>query len=208
MTPRIQSRSGTSLADIYDVVGSIFGIEELEARELGVFHELGGTVFSERFSCVQRVISALAVPQSTAISVVLTDLPREPTRLMGVTVVTGAGDGAKLDRCNVNVRDPLSGVESVVWTVDGSTVQAVDIDLGVGVAARDMLVGVPSQNFSPTFIGGIDQPHPNQASSVALRGLTNAFGAGTIGVFAILYLAFALPAGSGISSYGLPLPSW
>ena len=43
---KILSQAGISLADLYNVEGSIAGIEQLDTRELPIVHEMSGTIFS------------------------------------------------------------------------------------------------------------------------------------------------------------------
>jgi len=208
---KILSQAGNSLADIYDVEGSIAGIETLESRELPIMHEMGKTVFSERFSC--RILRATtgAMLQDVTFDLVLSPAsgaeapPGIPTRLLGVTALSDSG--GRIDTAAVMVREPVSGRESPVWahiTADGR--MAVRIRENDGAAAPlDLLIPDPASVQLPAFVGGSEQPL--FTNEIAMRGLTGGFGAGDVTIFFLLYIAFA-EVGVVPSSRGLPIPSW
>jgi len=201
---KILSRSGTSLADIYDVKGSIAGIDQLETRELSIVHEMGATVFSERLHTTIRRATDDALAQNTAFEAIITNLPSVPTRLLGMAVVTD--DASRISRAAVMLRDPESsgGTEIPIWAWDQSTSVRVNfIDLGSSVTF-DLLVSAPPV-FVPTFIGGSGQ-QPDPVDEIVLRGVTTGFGAGTVFMRVFYYMAF--PFLGGLSSRGLPVPSW
>ena len=208
---KIQAQAGNSLADIYDVKGSIAGIETLETEQLSLVHELGKTVFSERFST--RVLRATtgAMLQNVTFDLVLTPAsgveapPGIPARLLGVTALSDSG--GRISTAAVMVREPVSGREVPVWahlTADGR--MAVRIRENDGAAAPlDLLIPDPAVVQLPAFIGGVEQPL--FTNEVAMRGLTTGFGAGDVTIFFLLYIAFA-EVGVVPSSRGLPIPSW
>jgi len=202
---KILSRAGVSLADTYDVQGSIAGIEELESREVTLVHEMGATIFSERFSSFVRRAIADSVSQSTAFESVLSDLPTIPWKVLGITVwITTT---ARLDQVSVTVLDPVGGREILIWAWDTTTndeeITVRLTDLGA-LGTRIVLRPHTPLGIAPMIVAGNSQPQ--HLGSVALRGITGAFGAGTVSTIMLMNIGFAQV--GGISSKGLPIPSW
>lgn len=197
---KVLSQSGNSLADVYDVVGSVAGIEQLESREVGLVHEMGSTLLAERFSTQIRRATAEGLLQSVNFQVLIDDLPTVPTRLLGVGVF--ADTGTRISKAAVSVRTILR--ELPIWVYDAANIDPVRINNEGSVEDVDFLRGIASMDFVPSFIGGTAQPI--SVSQVALRGTTTAFGAGTVNITVLLYQAF--PSVEGLSSRGIPIPSW
>lgn len=201
--PKILSQSGVSLADAYDIEGSIAGIEDLQSREVSLVHEMGQTMFAERFSGQIFRQESAAIAQSTTFNVILTNLPDTPSRILGVRVLVDAS--AHTSGANVNVRDALRGQELPIWMWDGSAEPNIRIvDDGQAVATSAMLQPQPALTLEPNLLTGAAQA--GTIDQVALRGTTSGFGAGTVTYTLLLYLAFAKM--GGVSSRGLPLPGW
>ena len=205
---KILSQSGISLADMYDVEGSIAGIDHLATHEVGIVHDLGPTLFSERVSGEIVQLASGSINQSTAFDVVLTNLPPVPTRILGVMVTSNQ---TRLEHATVSVRTAARSpggdqreIPIFVWdaTIGGLT-WVIRIDTGGGAAAQIYFQPSPSI-WAPSMLFGRDQPLP--VDGLALRGITTAFGAGTADMVAHVYLAFADL--GGVSSYGVPVPSW
>ena len=201
---KILSKSGDSLADLYDVKGSIAGIDQLHTNELPIVHEMGQTVFSERLSADIRRATSGAIAQSTAWDVVITNLPNVPTRVLGAIIF--ADDGANVLRATLSIRDPLDEREIpiLVWDTSEEIVSARLQDDGAAIGSVDLLVSPLNPFNLPTMLIGSDQPQP--VNEIAFRGNSSAFGAGTVTVTALIYNAFAQI--GGISSRGLPIPGW
>jgi len=204
---KILSQDGQSLADIYDVEGSIAGIEQLETRELPIVHEMGATVFSERFTTRVFRIPTGDMLQTVTFRQELTTLPETPARLLGLRVITDFT--SRIARCAVLVNDPTVSQDFPIWVLDTSTVASETLtmeDAGGSVTVADLLPRPALNLLSPIFVGGSEQ-QGNMVSNVALVGLTTTFGAGDVEVIALLYLAFPRR-DINISSKGLPIPSW
>ena len=204
---KILSRSGASLADIYDVEGSIAGIEQLETRELPIVHELGATVFSERFTTRVFRVTSGAIAASTAFNVEETNLPERPCRLLGVQVITSFT--SRLVQVAVLGTDPVLGQDFPLWVLDTSAIasEGVNMEDAGGAGAFAILVPRTGLNVFPAFVGGKNQ-QDDMVSSVTLAGLTTAFGAGTVTTTALLLLAFARTDGPRPPPAGVPVPSW
>jgi len=208
--PKILSKSGDSLADAYDVEGSIAGIEELLPRELGIIHEMGGTLFSERFSGAIRRITTGAIAQSTTFGVVIgpTDAGAAAapiSRINGIQVI--ADTIARVNLAAVLVRDPVTERELPLWAWDSSANDSITVriqDDGAAVANEDLLRPAANSGLLPSILTQSGQPL--RVSDLALRGQSNAFGAGTVTITALIYVSFADL--GGVSSRGLPIPSW
>lgn len=201
---KILSQAGDSLADFYDVEGSIAGIDQLESREISLVHEMGATIFAERFRTTILRAPANAIAQSTTFNIVLAILQDSPVRVLGVQVFTD--DLTRVQRAAVHVRSENLARDFPVWVWDGTNgITTTMEDDGAGVATFVLLTAGPSFTMLPSFAGGRDQSL--SASRIVLRGATNAFGAGTVFIRALLLLAFPNDR-SGLSNRGLPVPSW
>jgi len=206
---KVLSRAGVSLADMYNVQGSIAGVEELNSREVQVVHELGTTIFSERFGAGVRRVTTGDLVQSTAWDLVITGLAATPaSRIMGVAVL--ADVPARTNMAQVSVRDPFDGRELPIWVWDSTTDQFVDIRIvDNGAAAANIQYLQPTQR-SYTLPALLVRAVPSPVSGlpeVAFRGQTSAFGAGTVEHILLFTTAQAIT-GRVPSSEGLPIPSW
>ena len=203
-TNRILGQGGISLADQYDVAGSAVAIEELEADGVKTVHEMGGTMVSERMSGLIRRSTTGAIAQDIAINDVLS-LPATFSRIFGIQVITD--NAARLSRVSLSLRSSPAGVDQEIplWVWDGSNSQSIDIEDADTLGVSSLLQPRPETLFGfPTMAIGTHQSQ--NAGQIAFRGLTSSFGAGTVIVTAIIYHAFAQQ--EGLSSYGLPMPSW
>lgn len=208
MTPKILAKAGDSLADVYDVVGSIAGIETLESEEVQLVHELGATIFSERFSQTIRRGETGDINQSTAFNVVINDMPATPARIHGISVIA---DTDRISFCQVSLVDPISGREFPIWVWDTALDDSVNIqwvDDG-GAAANDFYLRPTTvQGSIPSMVTGISNRQGAQrVRDVHLRGQSTAFGAGTVNAVLQVFIGLA-SVGGGVNSRGLPLPSW
>ena len=199
---KILSKSGDSLADTYDVVGSVAGIEQLESREVTLVHEMGGTIFSERLSGEILRVSSGAISQSTNWGLPFADLGASPIRILGLAIVADTASRVSIASLAVRSLDQQNEVPIFVWDTINDGVSTVRLIEGGVLANKGFLLGNPVD--IPNFMVGLDQPQG--MDELVFRGITTAFGAGTVEVVALVYKAFATI--SGISSKGLPIPSW
>jgi len=199
---KVLSKSGDSLADTYDVEGSIAGIEQLRSEEITLVHEMGATVFSERFSTFTRQQVTAAIGQSVDFTAIITNLPDFPTRLLGVSVISD--DSSRVARASVAILDPGVPRDFPVWVWDLVVSLNIEIDIGSGQETLNILAGIGGVNMLPNFCGGVAAPQA--AEQLVLRGRTTAFGAGTVVIRLLAHLAFAQV--GGLSSRGLPIPGW
>jgi len=72
--PKVLGQVGVSLADAYDIEGSIAGVDELVTRDVSLTHDMAATIFSERVSTAIRRSATAALAQNTLFD-------RGPTRL-------------------------------------------------------------------------------------------------------------------------------
>lgn len=202
---KILSQAGRSLADVYDVQGSIAGIDQLETRELPIVHEMGATVFSERFSGAIRRSSTGAIAQSTTWDLVLTNLPATPARVFGVVVFSGGV--TRLSNAMVAIRDAVDGREIPIfaWDANEASLDIRLVDDGNPVNTVSFLQNALSIGTLPSMIVGAGQPQ--EVNDIAFRGVTTAFGAGTVTTTMLLYIGFSEIAFVP-SSFGLPIPGW
>jgi len=208
---KILSQSGKSLADLYDVQGSIAGVEELDSREVTLVHEMGKTLFAERFFTVIRLLESGDVLQSVAFNVVISNLPQQPWRILGIAVMADAT--TRLATASVSLQAKTSGNsrEYPIWSWDvvNDTEQTVRwSNDGAGVANTVFLIPSAPLTMLPNISAGQLQPHPDGVQNIALRGKTSNFGAGTVEVRLLLHIGTADAGGGSLSSRGLPVPSW
>lgn len=204
---KILSQAGQSLADIYDVAGSIAGIEQLETRELPIVHEMGSTVFSERLAGSIITLSSGAIAQNIDIGVEVADLPATPVRIYAVQAYESTL--GRTEFLSLAVANSIAATETdvPVWTWDTNVdgVRTVrNLRGGLGPGNDIMLVPNPAAQYVPTMMIGTRLPE--DVGRLVMRGRSAAFGAGTLTVTMVIYLAFAEL--QGVSSRGLPLPSW
>lgn len=200
---KILSQSGQSLADIYDIEGSVAGLENLETRELPIVHEMGATILSERFTTRIFRLATGDILQSASWRIELTTLPETPARLLGVQVITD--NATRISRAAVLGTDPTVEQDIPLWVWNATVSETVTMeDLAVAATFNYL---VPREGASiPSFVGGREQ-QDNMVSQVTFVGLSTAFGAGNVLCTALLYLAFPRR-DINISSKGLPIPSW
>ena len=200
---KVLSRSGASLADVYDVEGSIAGIEQLETGELPIVHEMGGTVFSERLSANIRRNQAVALLQNVSFDITFVDFAEGISRILGVTVL--ASVVARVGRCQLSLRDPISGREIpfFIWDSLNNSESLIRIVENGGAAASQLaLIGLFQ---TPNLQVGTGQPL-RVGTEIVMRGNTLGFGAGAVTITGLVYIAFSQI--TGISSIGLPVPAW
>ena len=200
---KILAQAGNSLADIYDAEGSIAGIEALETRELPIVHEMGHTVFSERLGGTIRRLATAGIAQSTAFDVVLSNLPEGPWRVLGVTVL--ADIAARVGFASIALRSDGQDREVPIYVWDSTNNVESDVRIVEdGAAATTWQYLVPNPLQVPNL--GIGEGQPRVLDELALRGVTAAFGAGTVTIIGLVYLAFTQT--TSLSSRGLPIPGW
>lgn len=198
---KILSQAGNSLADMYDVEGSIAGISDLHTRELGIVHEMGATIFSERFRTTYRRLESAPTVQTGNINLAIVNMPEGISRILGVQVL--ADDATRIANCQVSVQEPLIGQDFPIWVFDVGNVGVVRIeDQGVGVT-RDLLIPQPGQTL-PCFITN-GQAHL-EMSEITVGATATAFGAGTVILYVLIHFGFTYQ--GGVSAIGARVPSW
>jgi len=200
---KILSQSGSSLADVYNVDGSIAAIDQLEASEIQLVHEMGDTIFSERASSTVRRRETAALLQNATFDELITDLPSGVTRILGVQVLV---DFFRIAHAAVSVRDPVANREFPIWLWETGvdTNHALRVADQAAAANTGLLQPLGGTQQTPSILIGANQPQ--SVPDIAFRGLTTAFGAGDVTAVLLLYLSFS--AIGGIGSRGLPVPSW
>jgi len=199
---KILAQAGMSLADLYNVEGSIAGVEDLQSRDVNLVHEMGATVFSERLVARQFILESGAIAQNITFNVATTF--EENARILAVQI--GSNQAARVLRASVSIRadNDIMDVPIVVWSsvIDGFA--ACQVLIAGSVVTLEILQPSVQQALLPNLMVGNTQRLP--ANEIVLRGVTTGFGAGTVQIRGLVYLA--LPQLGGISSKGLPLPGW
>lgn len=208
---KVLAQAGFSLADIYDIEGSIAGIDHVDTHEVHLSHEMGGTVFSERLQSFILLGRTGDVAQNTNFDVdIAGDLPVAISRILGVFVL--ADTVARVNHACISISNNITGREMPIWSwddADDGETQVRYVDDGEAAAVFFGLrqTGI---NRLPTLLTqiGSDKSMPR----IFLRGATLGFGAGTVETIALVHVAVPspgtpVPAGAP-SSFGLPIPGW
>lgn len=206
--PKVLAQVGVSLADSYDVVGSVAGVEELSTHEVHVVHEMGATIFSERVSGSVVVLTSGAIAQSTVFDASFGVDPLTPRRILAITVIVDTS--GRTEQAQVSIGEITPGAEQDVPIWSWASGTGTDLEriiriqqAGAAIGSEFLLQPGPGSQV-PNMLFGTQQPFP--VPTINFRGVSTAFGAGTVTMRAIIYTGF--PGVTGISSVGLPIPSW
>lgn len=201
---KVLSKAGASLADVYDVQGSIAGINQLESDDVSLVHEMGATIFSERLGGSIVVVSTGALGQNTDWNLALSR-GSTPSRILGIGVINNVSGRVSRAQVSLAAVPPLlTDIPIFVWdsVVDIERLLNIQVE-GVNVL-RNILSPNPGHVLLPNLMIGTGQPLVTP--QLTFRGRTLGFGAGTV---VIEHIVYTVAAGlGGVSSTGLPLPSW
>ena len=201
MRKKILGQAGTSLADQYDIEGSIAGVEILDSEEVKTVHEMGGVMFSERLGGTIIELSSGDIAQNISSSTNL-NLGPDMGRILGVQMF--ALPAARTSRCQVSIADAVLSTDlPLTYWETGDPEKTIDISSGGSLLTSNLLEPT-SPPLLPNLAIGADSRNPTPF--VIFRFRSSGFGAGTVLIKAVLYFAFASV--SGLSSRGLPLPGW
>lgn len=206
--PKILSQAGDSLADSYDVAGSIAGVDDLITQDVQLLHEMGGTIFSERLTSQVLTIASGAIAQNSEFSGAFEDAADSPTRILGIQVLTSAAGRVQL--ASVSILRADGGQEQPIFVFDST-----DDEEGLVVCSIDGASSATYGHLSPrlasTPILMTRMGDSNSMPGLKLRGLTEGFGGGTVQITALVLIARAgpaVPVPGTPESHGLPVPSW
>lgn len=214
---KVLAQVGTSLADVYDVEGSIAGVDQLVTRDVGLVHEMGKTVFSERFTTGIRGSTSGAVAQNVSWAINLGQTPTTPYRVLAIKISISVT--ARVSLASVAIQNPTNSREIPIWSWDILNDAETRIrfsDDGGAAGAVIFLQPAPGNVMLPQLLAGSAQPGAiadpgtalvNPSSELIFRGTTDGFGAGTVTANLLYHLGFPSSLG-GINSHGLPIPSW
>lgn len=205
---RVLAQAGTSLADVYDVEGSIVGVDELDSESVKTVHEMGGVIMSERY--VGRIIQLTsgAIAQSIAFNINLT-LGRHLERILHWAVtsdVTARTQSLQLSLADISTAGVIS-TDCPFWAWNTGSGDDIDKPIRLllnGTVVNNRIFETRLGGF-PTIASGSGQPG-RPVNQLVFRGQSTAFGAGTVTLTALILVAAAQRTGPG--SGGLPIPSW
>jgi hypothetical protein len=209
--PKILAQAGISLADSYDVEGSIVGVEDLNAGDVSLIHEMGGTIMAERLQSFILRITPTAPAQNTNFSATSGELPDCANRILGAVVTIPRANATDIQNCSLSIQNGSIDRQIPFWTFDvGLDVEArirFDVD-GAGIADITQLRPVGGIQL-PTLVTrlGLGERMPN----IRFNGSTTGFGAGTVAINAWVHICRPnpeVPTPGHPSSHGLPLPGW
>jgi len=210
MGSKILAQTGTSLADVYDIEGSIVGVDELEAHEVNVVHDLGPQIQSERLRSFIEVIDGGVVAQNITWGVALLPFPDCVNRIVTISVVSDVD--SRILNCSVALKEGSSAIEYPLWVWDQTDDETSPYiwDDGSGSAVFNMMRPIHNLPGGVPCIatrGGDASDMPN----LIFRGTSTGFGAGDVRARAIIQVirpTSRVPAAGEPSSHGLPFPSW
>lgn len=212
--PKIQTRAGESLADQYDTPGSVAGVEELLSRDVGLFHEMGNVLLSERMQSEILEITGAAMGASVSfdwVTEVSRPLPKTPTRIFQIAIV--ASRAATIARAALYISDPgpqfdgtSTAREIPIFAFD----YALDVETpiqfedGGDAEATWYLLRSPTPMLQQLLvrIGAL-----HTMPDIVLRGETLGSFSGVVYVRALILLASPSGGPQG-ATVGLPIPSW
>ena len=202
---KILTQSGASLADIYDVQGSIAGIEQLETKELPIVHEMGATVFSERlFGQILRGTTGALLQNATWDITIAA--PAAIYRVLGVFMFVDTAARTSIAQVSLRAIGTNREMPISIWNASNDVESSLRFqDNGAAIGTSIGLV----QNRAPIMpsLGISDGQLGRVGDEIVFRGLTTGFGAGNLTAVALIYVGSSAitPA---ISSFGLPIPGW
>lgn len=208
--PKVLAQAGISLADVYDVEGSIAGIDFIDTDRVALVHEMGGEIFSERLTSQILTISTGTIAQNSTFSAVFSTIPDSPTRILGVQVIADAASAARVQLASVSLLGPGTDGEIPIFVFDSTDDNEGLVRLSLqGAAVATFPHFSPRLQHLPTLI--TRHGDSEDMLDIALRGITLGFGAGTVVITALVHIARAgraTPVPGDPRSHGLPLPSW
>ncbi len=203
---KILSQAGTSVADIYDIEGSVVGLESLDVGDIKGVHEMGGTIHSERLQSFIVAVGPGDILQTITWGSTAGGIPDSINRFLGLCVVVDVA--ARITNATVSIRD-AAGQELPIWNWDVTNDVENTILIarpGAGVTAEFNLVGKFDHSIELLTRG-----QTPLMPDIVFRGISETFGAGNVNPLCLFHLARpnsgAPPAGEP-SSHGLPIPGW
>lgn len=209
---KVLAQAGISLADVYDVEGSIVGVQELEAHEVKAVHELGGQIHSERLQAFVILLTTGPILQTITFDVVAGGIPDSINRVLSVFVFSDVSSRTNFVQVGISGQGVAGEVPMFAWDSGADTEQTTRLSIGGAAAANVIgkrLLGQGTTNFTPQLLmrTGANKLMPD----LVMRGASNTFGAGNVTISALVLIARpdeGNPPPGAPSSFGLPIPSW
>lgn len=208
---KVLAQAGISLADVYDVEGSIAGVDQLDVTEVKAVHDLGPQIHSERLLSVLIQQNSTALAQNLTWNLTTGNFPDSVARMFGMALF--ADVAGRLTSASVHITDTDTGREMPLFaweSVTGVFIPTRWSNNGAAVATLQLLrPGPGAVNMIPTLLtrmGG-----SGQMPTITFRGVTAGFGAGTVTCFLVYHIARpnrVTPVAGDPSSHGLPIPGW
>jgi len=206
----IQGDSGKSLADIYDVKGSVVSLEEVDAQVIAGVHDMGGLILSERMGSSINLLQTGDLLQT--VDILVTGATQFPgiTRILNLYVFADAA--SRVEQVSINVASEDGAREVPIWVWDSGNDAAFPQRIrtpGGAYAVFTALRSLDPMQSLPGMLFGAGQRA--QVGHLTMTGTTLTFGAGTVEVFMVAQIATADILGTGVgspSNVGLPIPSW
>jgi len=213
--PKILSQAGVSMADSYEVEGSIVGVDNLDANNVSLVENMSSRVFSERMSSHLLRISSGSLAQNSAWDIVASPFPDCPCRITNIVFI--ALTASRISMADLMIADPNSDVEMPIATwASGAVTTGGSADSEAPIRFDDDSAGAGTVSLLRQTLPMFPQLVVRMGSAPGMpvlkfRGLTSGFGAGTVEV--LCYVSHCrpnvlTPAAGHPSSHGLAIPSW
>jgi hypothetical protein len=209
--PKILAQAGISLADSYDVEGSIVGVEDLNAGDVSLIHEMGGTIMSERLQSFILRLVPTAPAASSNWTVSSGELPDCANRILGAIVVMPSANSTDITNCSISIQNGAIDRQFPFWTWDTGEDAEIRIRFNLdGAGPEDFRQLRPREGIQLPSLAtrlGLGEQMPN----IRFNGTTSAFGGGTVAIEAYVHICRPnpeVPSPGHPSSHGLPLPGW
>lgn len=212
---KILSQAGISMADTYDIEGSIVGVENLDANNVSLVEDMGPRVMAERMKTIMVTGTTGALADAIDFNITVlgsTTIPSPDcaSRVLSVNVYIPAANATEIENWSLTVRDQNLQREAalITWDIDiDSEVKVVWNNDGAGAANFIQLRPLTHQ-----LPGLLTRAGDLEIAPLLLwRGTTAAVVATTVTATLVIQLARpnrTNPAAGQPSSHGLPIPSW
>jgi len=111
---------------------------------------------------------------------------------------------ARVSIAAVMAQSVVQAREFPIWVFDDNNTDTIRFFENGVEATQNVLRGRETYSLLPSILATLNQQQA--VGGLVLRGNTSAFGAGTVELTLLAFLSFA--AQEGLSSAGLPIPSW
>jgi len=206
---KILSQAGVSLADVYEIEGSVVGLENLDVGDIQGVHDLGPQIQSERLRTFYVTLATGDILQNIAFEVIAGGIPDSVNRILGVQVIFE--NAGRLDFASLSISDSVTGNEIPIWVWDKNDDPERRMRWSISGAA--VVQDIQCQPLGPSLLPYLITRHGDSGlmPNLIFRGQADGFGAGNMNARCVVALCrpnTGNPGAGEPSSHGLPIPGW